>query len=191
MSPVARFVAALSLAPWTKCRCRFWAKTEIVCWFGYAACSFSLSQIVTIFLIISVACRRFENGLSPHFQTVSPVAQNPWKGHSNSTYGRELQNNIKFSCRNLCNGLSLRNVCYSRSQLVNRLLKCMVHRWTNSERTNIERMLMDFVVCENGHVKVLKYSDWSACGNCCALFESLWQPLCLQRLLSHIKLPCS
>ena len=32
-----------------------------------------------IFLIISVTCRRFENGLSPHFQTMLPVAQNPWR----------------------------------------------------------------------------------------------------------------
>ena len=39
----------------------------------------SLSQIVMIFLIISVACRCFENGLSQHFQTVSPVTQNPWR----------------------------------------------------------------------------------------------------------------
>ena len=47
-------------------------------WFGYAACSSSLSQTVVIFLMISFACRRFENGLSSYFQTVSPVAQNPW-----------------------------------------------------------------------------------------------------------------
>ena len=49
-------------------------------WFGYDACSLLLSQIVAIFLIISVACRGFETGLSPHFQTVSPVAQNPLGG---------------------------------------------------------------------------------------------------------------
>ena len=39
----------------------------------------SLSQIVAIFLIISVAFRHFDNGLSPHFQTVLPVTQNPWR----------------------------------------------------------------------------------------------------------------
>ena len=34
-------------------------------------------QIVAIFLIISVTCQHFENGLSPHFQIVSPVALGP------------------------------------------------------------------------------------------------------------------
>ena len=34
-------------------------------------------QIVAIFLIISVTCQHFENGLSPHFQIVSPVTLNP------------------------------------------------------------------------------------------------------------------
>ena len=33
--------------------------------------------IVTIFLIVSVACLHFENGLLPHFLTMSPVSQNP------------------------------------------------------------------------------------------------------------------
>ena len=58
-------------------------KTKIVYWFGYAACSLSLSQIVAIFLIISVTCRRFENGLSPHVQTVSTGCRpKPLEGHS-------------------------------------------------------------------------------------------------------------
>ena len=34
-----------------------------------------LIWLFAIFLTISVAYRRFENGLSPHFQTVSPVAK--------------------------------------------------------------------------------------------------------------------
>ena len=56
--PVARFAASLSLVPsYRKCRCRFSAKTEIVCWFGYAAYSLSLSQIVVIVGAFKMVCR--------------------------------------------------------------------------------------------------------------------------------------
>ena len=47
-------------------------------WFS-AECSLLLLQIVVIFLINSVACLCFENGLLPYFQTMSSVVKNPWR----------------------------------------------------------------------------------------------------------------
>ena len=51
---------------------------------------------VTIFLINSVACQRFGNGLSPHFQTMSPVAKNPWR----APYSAKLSGAERDSGRN-------------------------------------------------------------------------------------------